>query len=435
MRAYSLTHLTDAALMRDLAVLVARDRATTAALLAHIAEVDARRLYLPAGYESMHAYCVDALHLSEDAAYKRIQAARAARQFPAVFAALAEGRLNLTAACLLAPHLSADNADGLLAAAEHQRNTGIREMLARRFPGESGPFAALIPSPVPRGGSTQLAAQQVDAAVQGIPTEPSESPAPAPGPDSQDRILLQLRVTRSTQDKLRYAQALLSHSVPSGDTAEVLDRALDALIARCEGRKFAATARPRAPRTRPLTAGPRQVPAHVKRAVWARDEGRCTFVGDTGHRCGTRRFLEFDHSTPVARGGLPTIELMRLRCGGHNQLEAERSFGAEFMDIRREDARRRAVEARASAAAASERSRDVIAGLRQLGCRVDEARRAAEHAAIACDGGTLEDQLRSALKFLRPPRSTVVTGVHDVNRLPMLVPGRVFVASANCGSS
>jgi len=138
MRAYTLTHLSDTVLLRDLASLVARDRATTAALLAHIAEVDARRLYAPAGYESMHAYCVDALHLSEDAAYKRIQAARAARQFPALFAAVADGRLNLTAVCLLAPHLTAENVDELLAASVHQRNTAIRDLLAARFWGIVG---------------------------------------------------------------------------------------------------------------------------------------------------------------------------------------------------------------------------------------------------------------------------------------------------------
>src|SRR5438093_7429749 len=40
MPAYKLTHLSDAALLRDLAALVAQDRTTTAALLAHLAEVD-----------------------------------------------------------------------------------------------------------------------------------------------------------------------------------------------------------------------------------------------------------------------------------------------------------------------------------------------------------------------------------------------------------
>jgi len=45
MKSYCLSHLSDYVLLRDLASLAARDRTTTAALLAHIAEVDVRRLY------------------------------------------------------------------------------------------------------------------------------------------------------------------------------------------------------------------------------------------------------------------------------------------------------------------------------------------------------------------------------------------------------
>jgi hypothetical protein len=74
---YSLSHLSDESLLRGLIALVAQDRATTADLLAHIAEVDERKLYLPAGYPSMYLYCVDALHMSEQTAYKRIFVARA----------------------------------------------------------------------------------------------------------------------------------------------------------------------------------------------------------------------------------------------------------------------------------------------------------------------------------------------------------------------
>jgi len=95
MRAYRLDRLSDADLLRRVAALVRQDRSVTAALLAHLAEVDARRLYAPAGYDSMYAYCVGALRLSEDAAAKRIQAARAAQRFPQVFEMLADGRLHL----------------------------------------------------------------------------------------------------------------------------------------------------------------------------------------------------------------------------------------------------------------------------------------------------------------------------------------------------
>jgi hypothetical protein len=73
-------HLSDDTLLRALSSLVSRDRSTTAALLAHIAEVDARKLYLPAGFPSMFAYCVGELRLSEDGASRRIRVARIARE-------------------------------------------------------------------------------------------------------------------------------------------------------------------------------------------------------------------------------------------------------------------------------------------------------------------------------------------------------------------
>src|SRR5262249_30739358 len=113
---------------------VARERTATADVLAHLAEVDTRRLYLPAGYSSLHAYCVQELHLSEQAAYKRILAARAARDFPAIFDALADGRLHLSAIVLLATYLTQETADALLAAARHKTKSEIEVLLARRFP-------------------------------------------------------------------------------------------------------------------------------------------------------------------------------------------------------------------------------------------------------------------------------------------------------------
>ena len=101
-------------LLSHLAALVTQNRATTAALLAHLAEVDERKLYRPAACSSMHDYCVRELRMSEDTVFQRIRVARAARQFPAIFAALADGRLNLNAALLLAPHLTPETADDLL---------------------------------------------------------------------------------------------------------------------------------------------------------------------------------------------------------------------------------------------------------------------------------------------------------------------------------
>ena len=134
MSRYTLTHLTDSTLLRDLKTLVSQERSTTALLIAHLAEVDARRLYAPAGYPSLFNYCVEELHFSEESACRRIRAARVAREYPAVFDMLADGRLHLTAVVLLAPHLTAENADDLLAAATHQSKAGDRAAAGGAFP-------------------------------------------------------------------------------------------------------------------------------------------------------------------------------------------------------------------------------------------------------------------------------------------------------------
>jgi hypothetical protein len=105
MSAYTLSHLSDQALLADLAALVTADRQTTAALLAHIAEVEARELYLPAACPSMYAYCTQVLHLAEGVAYKRIRAARAARRCPQSFEAIADGRLHVSGALARSAHL------------------------------------------------------------------------------------------------------------------------------------------------------------------------------------------------------------------------------------------------------------------------------------------------------------------------------------------
>ncbi len=421
---HNLAHLSDAVLLRELAALVDQDRSTTANLLAHIAEVDARRLYAPAGYSSMFAYCVEELRLSEDSAYKRIRAARAARYFPALFTALAEGRVHLAGICLIAGHLTRENANELIEAATHRKKADIEEWLARRFPLPESPAVVraiaarptiaarpaivpgpqLAPGPVrsvelhPEGADSQPSSSPLELAIESAPAgvdQPATDSAPAgadrlatdsapagsdqlaPGPvenpspeqlsAAEPRFLVQVTISKSTHDKLRYAQALLSHAIAKGNVAEVLDRALDALIAEVEKRRLG-NARPertsetkRSPRSaresrRPSPARARYIATHVRRAVWERDRGQCTFVSASGTRCMARQFLEFDHVEPVARGGKPTVEGLRLRCRAHNQYEAERAFGADFMTRKRGEARLVAAKRRLARLAA-ERAR------------------------------------------------------------------------------
>ncbi len=190
MSSYSVSQLSDHALLRDLAASVRQDRATTATMLAQIAEVDYRKLYRPAAYESMYLYCVHELRMSEETAYRRIRVARTAQKFPAIFDALADGRLHLTAVVLLAPHLKSENSDDLLAMATRKTGHEIEGLLAVRFPKPDvptfvrpiaattiTPSLAALPVPVP---DSQLPPAPGIASVDPVVSPRTEPLAPAP---------------------------------------------------------------------------------------------------------------------------------------------------------------------------------------------------------------------------------------------------------------
>jgi hypothetical protein len=130
----SVAHLTDRDLLNMVNALARDERRATADLIAALAELDARRLFLGEGCSSLFTYCTQVLHLSEHAAYGRIEAARAARRFPIILGLLAEGSVTLTAVGLLAPHLTPENHRDVLAAARHKSKREVEHLVARLAP-------------------------------------------------------------------------------------------------------------------------------------------------------------------------------------------------------------------------------------------------------------------------------------------------------------
>lgn len=64
----------------------------------------------------------------------------------------------------------------------------------------------------------------------------------------------------------------------------------------------------------------RVIPAATKRAVWDRDQGRCSYVDPTtGRRCSSRHLLQIDHIRPWARGGGCEPANLRLLCHAHHR--------------------------------------------------------------------------------------------------------------------
>ena len=372
MNRYARAHLSDDALHHSAMSLARTERGATADLLADLAEIDVRKFYLAMAYPSLFAYCVAELKLSDDAAYNRIKAARAARRFPVIFEAIADGRLNLTSVLLLRPYLTETTAADLLSVGMGKSKSDIEKLLAERYPRMDVPaFVAQIPvAPAPGRVDSPLGASE---GASGEPELPATLVPALPGPGAAELLVpepvvssmrskvkplapqryeIHFTMSESCHEKLRYLQDLLGFDLPAGDLGQLFEDALDARIREVEKRKLAATNRPRSRPGQPSVA-PRHIPAHVRRAVWKRDGGQCTFVSDTGRRCLERKGLQFDHVREVARGGEASVEGIRLLCHAHNQHQAERTFGAEFMRHKRiVAAEAREAKARAPVAAA-----------------------------------------------------------------------------------
>src|SRR6187399_2682127 len=301
-------------------------------VIAHLMEIDRRRLYLGEACSSLFAYCRERLGYSEDGALKRMRVARLALEVPAALDELRNGTIHLTGLFVLSRYVTPENADELLGEARGKSRSELEHLLARLFP---RPDVAERIAPIAGLGAN------------GVVTGPGASGVEFRGrtePLSASRYRVEFTASSEFRDKLDRARELLSHSLPSGDLAVLLERALDELIAREVRRREGAGVRRK---QRELKAGSRHVPVEVARAVWERDGGRCAFVDAEGRRCSERRFLTLEHRIPFAWGGPPTVENLCLHCASHNAYTAREAFGQALLERKR--AQRKQAKAKAEA--------------------------------------------------------------------------------------
>jgi hypothetical protein len=308
--------------------------------------MDRRRLHLALGFRSLVAYAIAELRMSEDAAYNRVQAARAGRRYPEILALIESGLLSVTTTRMLSKRLTPENARHLVQAATGKTREQVEELLAREFPQHDvRPSVRKVPSwtgsasgevpvsrsePAPSSGATATVfAGPTPASAPAEDTSAAPAPTPATAPPkrpevtplSPERYKVTFTASGQLRDKLRRVQDLMRHSIPDGDIATIFDRALTSLLEDLGRKKYAATGHPRTC-VLPARTDTRDIPAEVQRAVWERDGGCCAFIGRNGRRCGSRAWLEYHHVIPYELGGQATVENIQLRCRAHNQYEA-----------------------------------------------------------------------------------------------------------------
>jgi 5-methylcytosine-specific restriction endonuclease McrA len=454
----SLAHLSDSELFSSTRSLVDRSNQVLAALLAHLAEVEARGLHRTRACASLYTYCIYELRFSEDAAARRAGAAKLVKRFPLLLDAIAKGELHLTGLLMLGPHLTPENVLDVLARAKFRTKKELTKLVRQLHPlplvpdlveplgvaplpaqrqtwaqyvtslapvvrelplGErpqdwANDTSEVEPSLAPHVGQSSdvpHAGQSIDAPHAGQSIDVPEastiavgsafvSPAPARvaqplfplPPLAPQQYRMQFSTTEEHVQLVERAKSLLAHCAPGTSLGELHLQAMKLLVQALEKQKFAVTIRPRrqpstptsetrdeapetrdeAPETRDeievkaarVEGGPepvrrsRHVPAALRRTVFERDGGRCTYVDERGERCRETHGLELHHRHPFAKMGPHTPTNLTLHCPAHNSLAAERDFGIEHMARHREALQHETLAAEERAAA---RARDVPA--------------------------------------------------------------------------
>lgn len=339
-----------------LAELLSREQSALADFLLALADFDRRRAWLDLGYSSLFYFLHRELGLSKGAAHYRKTAAELVQRFPEVVEPLRDGRLCITSVVELAKVITPENRAEVLPRFFHRSRREAKEVAVELRP-RAAPHREVVTvvqpvEPVTEACAVQpvepappadrvpplQALQASSTAAQTAPAvanESSRGPSAAPRarrddaePLTADLRRLHVTVSRRFLEKLEAARAALSHARPGAGAEEILEAGLDLLLAQ-QARKRGCVERPRREQR---SAKPDHVPAHVKRAVWARDEGKCQWPLASGGTCGSTLRLELDHVIPKARGGPSTVENVRLLCDFHNDLAARRAFGDHWMD-------------------------------------------------------------------------------------------------------
>jgi hypothetical protein len=368
----------------ELAVLLGRERGATADFLLALADFDRRRGWERLGHASLFAFLTRELALSNAAAWYRLTGARLLPRFPAVEAALRDGRLCLTVVGELSRVLSSANVDEVLPRFFGRSSREAKEIVAGLLPCPTPPrrdVVRVLPAPLPAAAAAAakpvcppatLALNEpsspghraAGAPALALLTETLEEPPAAPlrapevapthpaeGPRAEVRPLTEalrrLSVTVSARflEKLSAARTGLSHALPNATTEQILEAALDLLLEQ-QARRKAMVKRPRQARTAAsasiptststsTSTGRPHIPAEIEREVRLRDGDRCQFPIDGGGVCGSTWQVQLDHVLPLALGGPTTAANLRCACAAHNRYAAELVLGQALASVRR----------------------------------------------------------------------------------------------------
>lgn len=308
-----LSQQTNQTLLLELKTLVKKEREILGQILELLKEVDRRKLYLDLAYPSLFEFCVDHLGYSESAAYRRIQAMRLVRELPELKTKIEEGKLNIS---------NLSQAQSFFVSEVKKQNKIYTREEKRQIL-------------LKLENKTKLETEKELVKI---------SPESAKGADefisfiTPEKIRLKTTINPTLFKKLKKLKSLLSHKNPNYSYAELIeelaDRALnnlgkdDSLPENSSSRQdldhgIAAASETEEEFLMIKMGIPRNrhIPEKLKREVWQRDGGKCSYKdAASGKICGSEHLLQIDHIIPFSEGGLSKdAKNLRLLCAQHNR--------------------------------------------------------------------------------------------------------------------
>lgn len=293
--------MTNSQLIQKLVGLVKRETEITLEVIKHFQEVEECDLHLEMSYSSLFDFATKFLKYSEGAAFRRINAMRLMKAEPSVEEKIKTGELTLSAAARVETFCKKTGVD---------RKTAVRQVLGKSTRDAERALFELSPNAVP---------EERERVVSDTHTE------------------LRLILDEEMMADLTRIRELFSHSNPNMSATEVFGRSMKALLNKIDPEKRNTTSarksqserdmhesKPKEPRSSPDA---RFAKGTVRRIVWIRGQGRCSFRDKiTGRRCTSRHLCEVDHIIPWSQGGKTEVENLRVLCSRHNRYRARQFY-------------------------------------------------------------------------------------------------------------
>ncbi|MBK9293821.1 MAG: HNH endonuclease [Oligoflexia bacterium] len=312
MMASELKKLTDSALLENTHKLVGEERKINIKILHHLKEIQTRSLHLKLGFSSLFDYCTNSLKYSESQAQRRITAMRLVQDIPEVEDKIKSGLISLTNASKIQSFLSQ----------EEKYNKPLTQEAKLE-----------LIEKLENKSSRECERELIKLSPESIVIKEKERIV------SEDLIELKVTVDKNLKAKLERVKGFLSHTNPEGKLTELLDQMCDLVIKLKDPSAKWDKAEQQVKQRKSLRGvsippqvtphkGGRYIPIAIKREVYTRDQGSCSFTDpQSKRRCNSKHLIQYDHIWPLSLNGQTSTENLRLLCFNHHQLVTKNIFG------------------------------------------------------------------------------------------------------------